>query len=272
MLQHPRVAVSNTRSPPKLYAPARKRKKKFDNAEALAAQYEPTIQTYHEQGWDIIYPDGSSEKHPEVGWVRGYAVFFGDHRDTAEYIPLGEEQTNNRRELRAALRSLQGHMEGHQSLICPDSLLVVNGVLGWAQRWRRHGWQNKSGAVAHVDLWTQILHLVEKLGEAIKWLHAPSHIGIKGNGRADHLAEVGRRRSPLLFGLISTPPPHQKTRNQTTSRKSPSWGGRRNMSHNQRHRPAQVWKRTPRRYPSWERRPSHGPHHQPRWGTLKSAH
>ena len=134
-------------------------------------------------------------------------MFFGDHRGTAEYIPLGEEQTNNRGELWAALRSLQGHREGYQSLICPDPLLVVNGVLGWAQRWGRIDWQNKSGAVAHVDLWTQILHLVEKLGEAIKWLHVPSHIGLKGNGRVDHLADVGRRRSPLFFGLISTPPP-----------------------------------------------------------------
>ena len=205
--QHPKVAVSNTLSPPKLHVPARKRKKKFENAEALAAQYEATIQAHREQGWDIIYPDGSSEKHPEVGWMGGYGVFFGNHRDTAEYIPLGEEQTNNRGELRAPLRSLQGHRGGHQSLICPDSLLVVNGVLGWAQRWRRHGWQNKSGVVAHVDLWTQILHLVEQLRQAMKWLHVPSHIGIKGNGRADHLADVGRRGSPLLFGLISIRPP-----------------------------------------------------------------
>ena len=275
--QHPRVAVSNTRSPPKLYVPGRKRNKKFENAEALAAQYEATIQTYREQGWDIIYPGGSSEKHPEVGWVGGYRVFFGDHRDTAEYIPLGEEQTNNRVELRAALRSLQGHKDRHQSLICPDSLLVVNGVLGRAQRWRRHGWQNKSGTVAHVDLWTQILHLVEKLGEAVKWLHVLSHIGIKGNGRADHLADVGRRRSPLLFGLISIrppppPPPHQNTRNQTTSRRSQSEGGMRSVSHSQHERPTQVWKRTPHRDPSRERRPNQGHHRRPRWGTLKSAH
>ena len=159
------------------------------------------------------------------GGLRG--VFWRPPRHGGVYPP--RRGTNNRGELRAALRGLQGHREGHQSLICPDSLLVVNGVLGWAQRWRRHGWQNKSGAVAHVDLWTQILHLVEKLEEAIKWLHSPSHVGIKGNGQADHLANVGRRRSP-----------HQKTRNQTTSRKSPSGGGRRSVSRNQRQRPAQV--------------------------------
>ena len=43
VLQHPRVVVSSTRSPPKLYVPACKRKKKFDNAEALAAQHEAII-------------------------------------------------------------------------------------------------------------------------------------------------------------------------------------------------------------------------------------
>ena len=132
---------------------------------------------------------------------------FGDHRDVAEYIPLGEDQTNNRGELGAALYSVQGHRAGHRPLICPDSLLVVNGVLGWAQRWRRHKWQNTSGAVKHVDLWTEILDMVEQLGEAVKWLHIPSHIGIKGNGRADHLADVGPRRSPLLFGHVSVQPP-----------------------------------------------------------------
>ena len=204
----------------------------------------------------------------------GYGVFFGDHRDTAEYIPLGEEQTNNRGELRAALRSLQGHREGHQSLICPDSLLVVNGVLGWAQRWRMHGWQNKSGVVAHVDLWTQILHLVEKLGETIKWFHVPSHIGIKGNGRADHWRMWEDAAPPCYLGSSPSapPPPHQKTRSQTTSKKNPSGGERRSVSRNQRQRPAQVLKRTPRRDPSRERRPNQGRHRRPCWGTLKSAH
>ena len=49
--QHPRVAVSTTRSPPKLYVTATKRKKKFENTEAVAAQCEATTQTYREQGW-----------------------------------------------------------------------------------------------------------------------------------------------------------------------------------------------------------------------------
>ena len=62
------------------------------------------------------------------GW--GYGVSFGDHRDVVEYIPLGEDQTNSRGEPQAALCSLQGHRAKHRSLICRNSLLVVNGVLG----------------------------------------------------------------------------------------------------------------------------------------------
>ena len=210
VLQHPRVAVCNTRSSPKLYVPARKRKKKFENAEAVAAQFEATIQTYRAQGWDIIYPDGSSQKHPEWGWLGGYTVFFGDHRDTAEYIPLGKEQTNNRGELRAALCSVQGHREGHRSLICPNSLLVVNGVLGWAQLWRRHGWQSKSGAVAHVDLWTRILHLVEKRGRGHNVASCPLPHRHKRQRSGGPLGGCKKAPLPRAFWahLHPPPPPH----------------------------------------------------------------
>ena len=72
------------------------------------------------------------------------------------------------RELRAALCSLQRHQASHHSLICLDSLLVANGVLGSAQRWRRHKWHDSSGAVKHVDLWVQNLDLVEQFGDEVK--------------------------------------------------------------------------------------------------------
>ena len=204
VFQHPRVAVSSNRSPLKLLLPACKTK--FQNATALAEQYEKTISRYQQQGWHSIYPDGSSEKHLEVGWVGGYGLFPGDDRDTAEFIRTDEDQTNNCGELRAELCSLQGHRLGHRSLICPNSLLVVNRVLGWVQRWQHHKWCNTTGKVKHINLWTQILDIMYRLGDKVKWLHVPSHIGIKGNRRADHLADVGRPRFPLLFGRISIRP------------------------------------------------------------------
>ena len=152
-----------------------------------------------------MYPDGSSEDHPVVGRVGGFGVFFGDERDTAAYIPLDEEQTNIRGELRASLHALERHRLGERSVICPDCELIVKGVLEWAQRWRRHNWTNTKGPMQHRDLWEQILTITERLGELVKWLHTPLHIEIPRNSRADHLADVGRQKSPL-HGQISAHP------------------------------------------------------------------
>ena len=204
VLQHPRVAVSSTRSPPKLWCPARKKPRKFERAQAIREEHERTVSVYREQGWSIVYPDGSSEQHPEVGRVGGYGVYFGDERDTAEFIPTGEAQTNIRGELRASLCALEKHRPGEHMLICPDCALVVKGMLGWAQKWRRHNWCNAQGPIQHRDMWEQLLRATEALGEEI----TPSHIDIPGNTRADHLADVGRRKSPLLFGHISARPRH----------------------------------------------------------------
>ena len=136
----------------------------------------------------------------------GYGVFFGDSRPVAEPLPVDEEQTNNRGELCATLAVLQGHRRGSHPLICPDSTYVVDGVLGRAQKWRCHGWQTTSGPARHVDLWTHVLDTLEKIGSEVQWLHAPSHIGIRGNKKADTLADEGRRRSPMLRGHVSAGP------------------------------------------------------------------
>ena len=75
---------------------------------------------------------------PLSGAVGGYRVFFGDNRDTPEFIPVHERQSNNRSELRAVLRALRRKTAGKQMLIYADSLLVVdgacrngNGIGGW---------------------------------------------------------------------------------------------------------------------------------------------
>ena len=53
----------------------------------MAAAHQKVIDEYVAEGWEAIYPDGSSEIHPEAGMVGGFGVFFGDHRDTAQCIP-----------------------------------------------------------------------------------------------------------------------------------------------------------------------------------------
>ena len=75
VLEHPRVRVASDRPLPTLHQPARKKKKKFAQAAELAAHHESIIRSHVEDGWSIVYPDGSSEKHPEVGRVRCGEIF-----------------------------------------------------------------------------------------------------------------------------------------------------------------------------------------------------
>ena len=180
-------------------------------------------QVYKQQGWTVVYPNGSSEQHPVAARVGGYGVHFGDSRDTATFIPLDKEQTNIRGELRASHRALEGRRAGEHMLICPYCELIAKGMLGWAQKWRRHGWTNAKGPIQHKDLWDTLLTLTEAAGPLVKWLHTPSHIDIPGNTRADHLADVGRRRSPLLFGHISA---HPKRQEEIPEGESKKWAGR----------------------------------------------
>ena len=119
-------------------------------------------------------------------------------------VPPPPPCTNNRGEPRAALTALRGHVRRSRSLICLDSTYVVDGVLGWARR--HHKWQTSSGPARHVDLWTQMLNILDEIGPEIQWLHVPSHIGIRGNEKADFLANEGRQWSLLLRGHISAGP------------------------------------------------------------------
>ena len=202
-LQHPRLNQPHP-SPPRLRNPRPKKRKKDVYGPAMAEAHQKVIDEYVTEGWEAIYPDGSSEVHPEAGMVGGFGVYFGDHRDTAQCIPITQKQTNNRGELLAAIHAICHRTPHKCTLICSDSKLVVMGATGKASKWRRHDWQGSRGPVGHVDLWEQLLKEIEQAGAAVRWLHVPSHVGIVGDTHADTLADMGRRKSPLLRGYVTS--------------------------------------------------------------------
>ena len=54
-----------------------------------------------------------------------------------------------------------------------------------------------------MHLWKQLLDEVEAQGSSVQRLHAPSHIGVRGNENADLLPDTGRS-SLLLRGYATT--------------------------------------------------------------------
>ena len=96
-LHHPRLNQPHP-SPPRLRNPRPRKRKKDIYGPAMAAAHQKVIDEYVAERWEAIYPDGSSEVHPEAGMMGGFGVYFGDHRDTAQCIPINQKQTNNRGE------------------------------------------------------------------------------------------------------------------------------------------------------------------------------
>ena len=95
-------------------------------------------------------------------------MYFRDARDMLGWLPMHEKQTNNQGIWRAALKALQGRFQGKQTLIYLDSLLVVDGALGKALKWKRHGWVGSKGPVGHMDPWEEILSILGGVLSAVR--------------------------------------------------------------------------------------------------------
>ena len=73
-LQHPRLNQPHPSLPRLRNLRPRKRKKEIYGP-AMAAAHQKVIDEYEAEGWEAIYPDGSSETHPEAGMVGGSGYF-----------------------------------------------------------------------------------------------------------------------------------------------------------------------------------------------------
>ena len=172
----------------------------------LAVELETILQDTVEQGFTLVFTDGSSEKFDEVGRLGGYGVFSQDGQSIAEHMPIGMKQTNNAAELMAALRALQLHTTGKVT-ICSDSEYVLLRVCGAAKRWKVKGWVGSCGPVSNVPIWEEVLLELDRNKREFVWIKVPSHVTVEGNNEADRLASIGLHSHPLY---PFNPAPHKE--------------------------------------------------------------
>ena len=168
------------------------------NAATLQARFVLAIEPFLLAGWVAVYLDGSSELVHGVR-IGGFGVCSDAGLSFSSPLPVHDPQTNIRAELWAALWALRRHQPGVREVFCTDCNLVFLGVTGGAARWRRHGWRNASGPVAHVDIWEHVLGLCVRFVGELCWLKVLAHCGVPGNEEADTLANEGRLNSPLYL-------------------------------------------------------------------------
>ena len=133
----------------------------------------------------IIYTDGACSGNPGPG---GYGVVlkFGEHRK--ELSGGRKNTTNNRMELMAAIEGLRSLKTPCRVTLYSDSQYMVQSIRQrWVYKWQAQGWmRNKKEPALNVDLWKQLLPLVEKHEVTFQW--TKGHAGNPENERCDLLA------------------------------------------------------------------------------------
>ena len=134
-----------------------------------------------------IYSDGACRGNPGPGgW--GVVLRYGD---AEKELWGGEaETTNNRMELTAVIRGLEGLTRSCPVRVVTDSQYVKNGITQWIHNWRRNGWKTANRKpVKNADLWQELWDQVEN--HDVTWEWVKGHSGHPENERADQLANRG---------------------------------------------------------------------------------
>ena len=134
-----------------------------------------------------VFTDGACRGNPGVG---GWGVLL--IIDGEETILFGGEKdtTNNRMELKAAIKALE-FFEANVSLsITTDSNYVKDGITKWLTNWKKKNWITASKKpVKNKDLWEQLDAL--NYFHNVSWHWIKAHEVHRENEIADMLANKG---------------------------------------------------------------------------------
>ena len=142
----------------------------------------------------ILYTDGACSGNPGPG---GYGAILKSGSNRKELSGGFRKTTNNRMELLAVIEGLKALKRHCQVELYSDSKYVVDAIeKGWAKRWQANHWKrNKREKAQNIDLWKQLLPLLEEHDVNLHWVKG--HASDKENNRADRLA-VQASRQPNL--------------------------------------------------------------------------
>ena len=142
----------------------------------------------------VMYTDGACSGNPGPG---GYGTILISGKNRKELSAGFRKTTNNRMELLAVIVGLQALKRPCKVELFSDSKYVVDAInKGWAHRWKANNWKrNKKEKALNIDLWKQLLPLLEEHEVTLNWVKG--HSTDKENNRADRLAVEASRKPNL---------------------------------------------------------------------------
>jgi ribonuclease HI len=147
-----------------------------------------------------IYTDGACSGNPGPG---GWGAWLSSGKHEKElYGGEPDATTNNRMELMAAIQALEALTRSTVVRLHTDSAYLRNGITAWLARWKENGWRTRDKQpVKNADLWQRLAEAMAH--HEVEWLWVKGHAGIRGNERADELANRGlteARRAGVRVG------------------------------------------------------------------------
>lgn len=132
-----------------------------------------------------IFTDGACSGNPGPG---GYGVVLRYGSVEKELSGGDSATTNNRMELTGVIKGLSALKRPCRVILTTDSKYVCDSInKGWLYGWKKKGWiKSDKKPVLNVDLWEQLLPLLEKHDVTFNWVKG--HAGHPENERCDRLA------------------------------------------------------------------------------------
>ena len=132
-----------------------------------------------------IYTDGSCLTNPGNG---GWAAIINENNQIKKISGNEKNTTNNRMELLAPIKALQGIKTGSKIKVYTDSQYVKNGITEWINIWLSNNWKtSKKEDVKNKDLWIELYNLTKSFD--IQWIWVKAHDGNSLNEEVDLLAK-----------------------------------------------------------------------------------
>ncbi|MBX4195826.1 ribonuclease HI [Candidatus Parcubacteria bacterium] len=132
-----------------------------------------------------IYTDGSARGNPGPG---GWGAIIASNTKVEEIGGGEKHTTNNRMELKAAIRALESlEPTGEKITVYTDSQYVMKGITEWIHNWVVKNWKTAGKKpVENQDLWQALLKNTED--RDIEWKYVAGHSGHAANDRCDEIA------------------------------------------------------------------------------------
>lgn len=136
----------------------------------------------------IIYTDGGCRGNPGLGaWA---AVLISEKYNLR--LEIGESEnnaTNNKMEMKAAIKALEILKKAHNIKIYSDSAYLVNGMNKWIYSWQKNNWiKSDKKPVENKEYWLRLIELSSQ--HNIEFLKVKGHSDNKENNRADEIVNI----------------------------------------------------------------------------------